>query len=108
MVDSDCADYLVRVGFEHWTRSHSHGMRYNVMTSNVAESLNAALSEAREYPIIALLEYIRTTLMGWFSGRHEKAAHCGRGGACNSKGGGVDLKEFRCVNWIIGLPHQQS
>ncbi|XP_048634042.1 uncharacterized protein LOC125608139 [Brassica napus] len=48
MVDLGCADYLTRVGFEHWTRSHSHGMRYNVMTSNVAESLNPALSEARE------------------------------------------------------------
>lgn len=77
MIDITCADYLVNVGFEHWTRSHSRGKRYNVMTSNVAESLNAALSEGREYPIVALLEHIRTILMGWFSIRREKAARCG-------------------------------
>ena len=52
-------------------------MRYNLMTSNVAESLNPALSEAREYPIVALLEYIQSMLMGWFSGRREAAASCG-------------------------------
>lgn len=77
MVDINCADYLVRVGFEHWARSHCHGLRYNIMTSNVAESLNAALAEAREYPIVALLEYIRTTLMRWFSGRREASTACG-------------------------------
>ncbi|CAN6820400.1 unnamed protein product, partial [Brassica oleracea] len=53
MIDINCTDYLVRIGFEHWPRSHSSGIRYNIMTSNVAESLNAALSEARELPIVA-------------------------------------------------------
>ncbi|KAJ0255795.1 hypothetical protein HA466_0088470 [Hirschfeldia incana] len=71
MIDINCADYLIRVGFEHWARSHSGGQRYNLMTSNVAESLNAALAEAREYPIVALVEYIRGMLMGWFSVRRE-------------------------------------
>ena len=32
------------------------GERYNVMTSNVVESLNAVLKEARELPIISLIE----------------------------------------------------
>ncbi|KAL0674818.1 hypothetical protein Bca4012_002799 [Brassica carinata] len=77
MVDINCADYLVRAGFEHWTRSHCHGLRYNIMTSNVAESLNAALAEARGYPIVALLDYIRSMLMRWFSGRREASAGCG-------------------------------
>lgn len=77
MVDMNCADYLIRVGFEHWTRSHCHGLRYNIMTSNVAESLNAALSEARDYPIVSLLDYIRSMLMRWFSGRREESARCG-------------------------------
>lgn len=43
------------------------------MTSNLAESLNNALSTAREYPIVALIEYIRTILMGWFSSRRTTA-----------------------------------
>lgn len=77
MIDINCADYLIRVGFEHWARSHSAGKRYNLMTSNVAESLNAALGEAREYPIVALVEYIRGMLMRWFSVRRESSANCG-------------------------------
>uniref|UniRef100_A0A1J3IHA9 Transposase MuDR plant domain-containing protein n=1 Tax=Noccaea caerulescens TaxID=107243 RepID=A0A1J3IHA9_NOCCA len=31
-----CAEYLRSIGFNHWTRSHCDGERYNVMTSNVA------------------------------------------------------------------------
>ena len=43
------------------------------MTSNVAESLNAVLKEARELLIISLLEFIRTTLMTWFAIRRDAA-----------------------------------
>ncbi|KAL0728453.1 hypothetical protein Bca4012_024546 [Brassica carinata] len=74
VVDIACADYLIRIGLEHWTRSHFEGARYNIMTSNLAESLNAALSEAREYPIVPLLEYVRSMMMGWFATRREAAA----------------------------------
>ncbi|KAG7584249.1 Zinc finger SWIM-type [Arabidopsis suecica] len=68
-----CAEYLMVIGLEHWTRSHCYGQRYNIMTSNVAESLNAVLKEARELPIVTTLEYIRGTLMTWFEKRREKA-----------------------------------
>ncbi|KFK34339.1 hypothetical protein AALP_AA5G132400 [Arabis alpina] len=44
-VDAKCAEYLKRLGFAHWTRSHFIGMRYNVMTTNIAESLNNVLKE---------------------------------------------------------------
>lgn len=64
VVDIACADYQTRIGLEHWTRSHFNGARYNIITSNLAESLNATLSEAREYPIVPLLEYIRSMMMG--------------------------------------------
>ncbi|XP_013607536.1 PREDICTED: uncharacterized protein LOC106314149 [Brassica oleracea var. oleracea] len=74
VVDGTCADYLIRVGLEHWARSHFDGARYNIMTSNLVESLNAALSEAREYPIVPLLEYIRSMMMGWFSSRRDAVA----------------------------------
>ncbi|KAL0873373.1 hypothetical protein Bca101_023078 [Brassica carinata] len=68
-VNPSCADYLIGIGFEHWARSHFPGRRYNIMTSNVAESWNAVLREAREYPILALVEFIRGKLMSWFSTR---------------------------------------
>lgn len=41
------------------------------MTSNIAETWNSVLREAREYPILSLVEYIRAKLMNWFAGRRE-------------------------------------
>ena len=51
-----CADYLEGIGFEHRTRSHFVGEKYNFMTSNIAKSLNNVLTMARDYPVISLLE----------------------------------------------------
>lgn len=39
------------------------------MTSNVAESWNAVLREAREYPVLSMIEFIRSKLMTWFAER---------------------------------------
>ena len=61
------------IGFEHCTRSHFVGERYNCMTSNIAESLNNVLTMARDYPVISLLETLRTTLVTWFALRREAA-----------------------------------
>ncbi|CAE5959871.1 unnamed protein product [Arabidopsis arenosa] len=69
-----CAAYLVDIGFSHWTRVHSMGKRYNIIDSNIAESWNSVLKEARDYPLICMLEYIRTTLMDWFAFRRARAA----------------------------------
>ncbi|CAN7104251.1 unnamed protein product, partial [Brassica rapa subsp. narinosa] len=68
-INPSCADYLIGIGFEHWSRSHFKGQRYNIMTSNVAESWNAVLREAHEFPIKPLVEFIRDKLMQWFATR---------------------------------------
>ncbi|XP_013660420.1 uncharacterized protein LOC106365541 [Brassica napus] len=70
-INGSCAEYLEGIGFEHWTRSHFKGNRYDIMTSNIAESWNAVLREAREYPVLPLVEFIRSKLMTWFSTRRE-------------------------------------
>lgn len=53
--DANFAEYLAEIGFEHWARSQFTGCRYDIMTSNVAESWNIVLREATEYPIIPLV-----------------------------------------------------
>ncbi|CAA7052370.1 unnamed protein product [Microthlaspi erraticum] len=68
-----CAAYLVDIGFDHWTRAHCKGRRFNIMDSNIAESWNAVVKEAREYPLICMFEYIRTSVMSWFAMRRAKA-----------------------------------
>ncbi|XP_024014441.1 uncharacterized protein LOC112088403 [Eutrema salsugineum] len=46
---------------------------YNIMTTNIADSLNSMLNLAREMPIMSLDETIRLTLTTWFHERREKA-----------------------------------
>jgi len=51
------------------------GKRYGHLTSNIAESLNSWILEAREMPILAMLERIREQLMTWFSNRRQLEAN---------------------------------
>ncbi|XP_062099983.1 uncharacterized protein LOC133805848 [Humulus lupulus] len=57
-----------------WARTHFTGCRYNIMTTNGAESINAALREPREYPIIALLEAMQAKVSEWFNNRRNIVA----------------------------------
>ncbi|XP_018435867.1 uncharacterized protein LOC108808181 [Raphanus sativus] len=75
-MDPACASYLIEIGFEHWARSHFSGNRYNVMTSNLAESWNSVLCKAREFPIVQLLDFICEKIMTWFAKRREVATKC--------------------------------
>lgn len=72
-MDAACAEYLLDIGLEHWARSHFPGNRYNIMTSNLVESCNSVLREASEYPVIPLIDFIRSKLSGWFAARREAA-----------------------------------
>jgi len=54
---------------EHWAEIYFPGRRYGHLTSNIAESLNSWLLEARAKPILAMFEQIRHQLMGWFTAR---------------------------------------
>ncbi|CAE5956850.1 unnamed protein product [Arabidopsis arenosa] len=69
----ECANYLVEIGISHWTLAYFPGMRYNVMSSNISESLNAAMQKAIDFPIVTMVEFIRTMLMRWFCERREVA-----------------------------------
>ncbi|XP_024013963.1 uncharacterized protein LOC112088041 [Eutrema salsugineum] len=73
-VSPSCADYLTDLGLPHWTRAYSVGERYNIMKTDVAESLNKVLKECREFPLISMLEAIRMSLMGWFVRRRAAYA----------------------------------
>ncbi|KAL5576621.1 hypothetical protein UlMin_018320 [Ulmus minor] len=54
-------EYLESVGLDRWTRSHSPSRRYNIMTTNISESMNAALVK------------IRLLCQRWFFERRNKA-----------------------------------
>ncbi|KAH0737483.1 hypothetical protein KY290_036188 [Solanum tuberosum] len=46
------------IGFEKRSKEHFPGNRYDVMTTNIAESLNAMLIDEREYPMASIFNLI--------------------------------------------------
>ena len=48
-----------KVGFEKWSRYHYPGLRYNITTMNMVESLNSMLVNARDFPYAALIDAIQ-------------------------------------------------
>ncbi|PON98799.1 hypothetical protein TorRG33x02_054140 [Trema orientale] len=52
--------YLEEVGFSKWARVYSTNRRYTFMTSNMAESMNAANNAARHLPVALLVECLRS------------------------------------------------
>ncbi|XP_060190840.1 uncharacterized protein LOC132620160 [Lycium barbarum] len=68
------AEHLERVGFHRWSRVFFPGNRYNLMTSNIAESLNSMFNVEREFPIIALFDVINKRFAEKFHERHTVLA----------------------------------
>lgn len=58
----------------NWVDCFFAGRRYGHYTSNIAESINSWLLEAREQPLIPMLDTIRQQLMAWFDNRRREAA----------------------------------
>ncbi|XP_050211806.1 uncharacterized protein LOC126661964 [Mercurialis annua] len=57
-IDTRIKSYLHGIRYKRWSRYHSECNRYKTMTSNPAESLNAAIKHARELSIATLLMYL--------------------------------------------------
>ena len=64
-------DILQTCGPDKWSRAHFRGDRYNIMTSNNAESINALTKVARRMPIVMLMEFYRATLQQWYFKRRN-------------------------------------
>ncbi|KAH0632912.1 hypothetical protein KY284_035698 [Solanum tuberosum] len=58
------------VGFEKWSRAHFPRNRYDVMTINIAESLNVMLIDEREYPMASIFNSIAKRFGEIFRKRH--------------------------------------
>ncbi|XP_062114778.1 uncharacterized protein LOC133826279 [Humulus lupulus] len=72
-ISPEMTTYLLEAKPEKWARPFFPTKRYNILTSNIAESINAAIVHARELPITSLIEAIREMLQRWFSTRKEAA-----------------------------------
>ncbi|XP_019242081.1 PREDICTED: uncharacterized protein LOC109222135 [Nicotiana attenuata] len=72
-IDPRVQPYLFDIGYERWSRAYSKVKRSMVMTSNIAESINAANKDARELPVMRLLEYMTNLLQQW-NNKNRKSA----------------------------------
>ncbi|KAH0776148.1 hypothetical protein KY290_007559 [Solanum tuberosum] len=63
------AEHLESIEFHRWSKAFCPGNRYNIMTSNIAESVNAIFQVEREFPIVALFDEINMTFAKLF---HER------------------------------------
>lgn len=57
---------------EKWSNAHFPGIRYDIMTSNSAESVNALSRFARRLPIVGLIDFFRDFQQQWYLVRREK------------------------------------
>ncbi|KAH0670093.1 hypothetical protein KY289_024586 [Solanum tuberosum] len=63
------AEHLESVGFHRWSRAFCPENRYNIMTSNITESVNAMFEVEREFPIVVLFDEINMRFAKLF---HER------------------------------------
>ncbi|XP_024016319.1 uncharacterized protein LOC112089795 [Eutrema salsugineum] len=59
--------HLQKADVRCWTRVYFDKDKYNFTTTNIAESINKVLSEARSLPIMQLIDAIRSILTRWFA-----------------------------------------
>lgn len=70
----DLSVYLEKADVHLWSQAYFPGEKYDITTSNAAESINAAFKKPCELPIVSLIEAIRNRLTRWFFDRRESAA----------------------------------
>ncbi|KAL5547888.1 hypothetical protein UlMin_003119 [Ulmus minor] len=76
LVQPRLGPYLQEVGYERWLRAYSEGRRYNIMTTNISECINAILLKEHELPVIALAEEMRSLVQRWHYERQKEAEKC--------------------------------
>ncbi|XP_058076381.1 uncharacterized protein LOC131224963 [Magnolia sinica] len=66
--------WLREIGYEKWASSHFLGKRFNLVTTNIVECVNALFKEVQEYPVTMLIETVRLKIQVMFYKRRELAS----------------------------------
>ncbi|XP_070057042.1 uncharacterized protein [Nicotiana tomentosiformis] len=74
-VDIRVKEYLELAGYEKWAKLYAPVNRGWTMTSNIVESINAALVSARELPTYDFLEEVRKMFGHWNCSNRKEASH---------------------------------
>ena len=69
---SEAANKLAEIPMEMWTLAHDGGCRYGAMTTNLSESFNGLLKDARHLPITSLVQLTFYRTVYYFQDRRTK------------------------------------
>nr|XP_027119521.1 uncharacterized protein LOC113736650 [Coffea arabica] len=72
----DAWTYLSNIEIEKWCLTHDGGHRWGILTTNMSESYNNVLREARHLPIRACIDMTFHRTVELFRTRREDARHC--------------------------------
>ncbi|GJV19687.1 transposase, MuDR, MULE transposase domain protein [Tanacetum coccineum] len=72
-IQPDAYDKLCEVGPQRWSRAHCPLVRYNYLTSNSVESVNACTVVYRKLPVLKLAETYRAMVQDWYYKRRKLA-----------------------------------
>ncbi|XP_019261874.1 PREDICTED: protein FAR1-RELATED SEQUENCE 4-like [Nicotiana attenuata] len=72
-IDKKTYNYIMEEPPERWARSWFPRRRYDMLTKNMAESMNSVLLKGKEMPIFRMLHFIQEKLGEWFYERRKKA-----------------------------------
>ncbi|XP_019241288.1 PREDICTED: uncharacterized protein LOC109221278, partial [Nicotiana attenuata] len=72
-VDKKTFNYLMEEPPRRWARSHCPRRRYDMLTTNIVESMNNVLRRSRELPILTMMDFIQEKLQSWFYERRTLA-----------------------------------
>lgn len=72
-IDKKTYNYIMEEPPERWARSWFPRRRYDMLTTNMVESMNSVLLKGREMLILRMLDFIQEKLGEWFYERRKKA-----------------------------------
>nr|GEV72644.1 transposase, MuDR, MULE transposase domain protein [Tanacetum cinerariifolium] len=100
IVQPDAHEKLCRDGPRRWSRAHCPLVRYNYMTSNSVESVNACSVIYRKEPVLKLAETYRAMVQEWYYKRRQLAANMTyeiTDWAANK----VEKKRMKSATWVV-------
>ncbi|XP_019257561.1 PREDICTED: uncharacterized protein LOC109235770 [Nicotiana attenuata] len=73
VVDKKTFNYLMKEPPGRWAHSHCPRRRYDMLTTDIVESMNNILRCARQLPLLTMMDFIQEKLQSWFYERRTTA-----------------------------------
>nr|GEV04126.1 transposase, MuDR, MULE transposase domain protein [Tanacetum cinerariifolium] len=100
VVQPDAHHKLCQAGTQRWSRAHCPLVRYNYMTSNSVESINACSVINRKLPVLKLAETYRAMLQEWYFD-HQKLTTNMKYEITDWVAHKVQKRKLKSATWIV-------